>query len=419
MPKPSAEEPRNLLPLTLKDGDTFLLANEHGDVHGGADGLFTNDTRVLSQFELTIAGRMPSLLGSAISHDNTAFTAHLTNRPLPAIGEQSLPHGVIHIERCRLLRRNGWYECITLTNFGESAARVPLHFCFAADFADIFEVRGHERHKRGEVLQPEVREKSIQLGYRGRDGVMRSTAIAFSHRPDSLSAKEAEFGFVIPQTTSTQIFIGVSTESDTAPTRQDFDRASKDASERMSERLHRGAIVSTSGRLFNQWIEKSRSDLALLTTSLPTGPYPYAGIPWFATPFGRDGLITALQTLWLDPGLARGVLKFLASTQATEASAFRDAEPGKILHETRRGEMSALEEVPFGRYYGGVDSTPLFIMLAGAYERQTGDRSLADEIWPALLKACAWIEQRLDRSAIGFIDYAAQKASGLTNQGWK
>ena len=111
----------------------------------------------------------------------------------------------------------------------------------------------------------------------------------------------------------------------------------------------------------------------MLTSELPTGPYPYAGVPWFNTPFGRDGIITALECLWLRPELARGVLAYLAATQATEVIPEQDAEPGKILHETRNGEMAALGEMPFGRYYGSVDATPLFVLLAGAYYERTAD----------------------------------------------
>src|SRR5690606_14412573 len=120
----------------------------------------------------------------------------------------------------------------------------------------------------------------------------------------------------------------------------------------------RGARLHASARLFQAWLDKSRADLALLTSELPTGPYPYAGIPWFSTPFGRDAVVTALQTLWIDPALARGVLSFLAAGQARQTSTFQDAEPGKIMHETRKGEMSATAELPFGQYYGGVDTTP-------------------------------------------------------------
>jgi glycogen debranching enzyme len=203
------------------------------------------------------------------------------------------------------------------------------------------------------------------------------------------------------------------------PTRARFEAAAQRLDESMRQRLDAGASIDTSGRLFNLWLDRSRSDLALLTTALPTGPYPYAGIPWFATQFGRDAIITALQTLWINPGLAAGVLSFLASTQATEDSEFRDSQPGKIMHEMRRGEMAALQEVPFGQYYGGVDTTPLFVMLAGAYEARTGDRSVVDRIWNQLTAAIAWIERRMDASPTGFLDYARGESTGLVNQGWK
>ena len=418
-----ADEPgerRGLLPrYTLKDANTFLLADALGDIQGSDDGLFTNDTRRLSRLELSIAGRRPSLLGAAINQDNTLFTAHLTNRPLAALGELALPQGVIHIERSRFLSGSRVYERLTLTNFSEYDAHVPLRLAFGADFADIFEVQGQVRKERGVHLPANVDQHAVRLSYRGRDDVLRRTELWFSPVPASLSAEQAEFHIELPRGASAAIFVEIGDEDGASPSFGRFDDAARRLSASMQARLGQSASIETSGRLFNQWIDRSRSDLALLTTAMPTGPYPYAGIPWFATQFGRDAIITSLQTLWINPSLAAGVLNFLASTQAHEESSFRDSEPGKIMHETRRGEMAALGEVPFGCYYGGVDTTPLFVMLAGAYEARTGDRTVVDGVWAALLAATEWIERRLDRSPTGFLDYARGEQSGLANQAWK
>jgi glycogen debranching enzyme len=417
------EEPgerRGLLPrFTLKDANTFLLADALGDIQGSDDGLFTNDTRVLSRYELEIAGRRPSLLGAAINHDNTLFTAHLTNRPLSALGEHSIPQGVIHIERNHFLCDGCLYEQLKLTNFSDENAQVPLKLQFAADFADIFEVQGAKRPARGEYLPATVEERSICFAYRGRDGVVRSTHIRFSESPRSASAEAAEFLIDLGRSGVAELFVEIGAELIETPRRERFEAAAQRLRKSMRQRLAEGASIDTSGRLFNLWLERSRADLALLTTSLPTGPYPYAGIPWFATEFGRDAIITALQTLWINPQLAAGVLSFLASTQAKDESAFRDSQPGKIMHEMRRGEMAALHEVPFGQYYGAVDTTPLFVLLAGAYEARSGDRTVVDRIWNHLLAAIAWIERRMDASPTGFLDYARAESTGLVNQGWK
>jgi glycogen debranching enzyme len=410
---------RGLLPrYTLKDANTFLLADALGDVRGSDDGLFCDDTRMLSRFELTVAGRQPSLLGAAITQDNTLFTAHVTNRPLPSLGEQAIPQGVIHIERSRLLWDGVLYERLRLTNYSEQDARVPLQLTFAADFADIFEVQGHVRKKHGTLLPPEVHDASVRLAYQGLDDVLRVTHIRFSRVTQTICSSSAAFTLEIARRETADLLIEIGPTA-APPSPERFDEALAHSRVSMRGRLTDGASISTSGRLFNEWVDKSRADLALLTTVLPTGLYPYAGIPWFATPFGRDALITALQTLWFCPTLAAGVLRFLATTQALHACSFRDAEPGKILHEMRRGELAALREVPFGQYYGSVDATPLFLMLAGAYEQRTGDRSLNDAIWEHLLAAILWIEQRLDRSHTGFLDYSRGEGGGLVNQAWK
>ena len=223
----------------------------------------------------------------------------------------------------------------------------------------------------------------------------------------------------MPPRVRTDVFIEVGLTLADTPSRMRFRTAVARARTTARTVRRRGGSVRTSGRVFNEWLARSRADLALLTTELPTGPYPYAGIPWFSTTFGRDAIITALQILWLDPSLARGVLRYLAEHQATETSRFYDAAPGKIMHETRKGEMARLHELPFGKYYGGVDTTPLFVMLAGAYARRSGDLAFVDELWPSLLAAMAWIEGDGDTNRDGFVDYARGTETGLANQGWK
>jgi glycogen debranching enzyme len=177
--------------------------------------------------------------------------------------------------------------------------------------------------------------------------------------------------------------------------------------------------VETSKELLSHWIARSQSDLDMLVSRTAHGVYPYAGIPWFSAPFGRDGCIAAIQCLWLRPDLARGVLAFLAATQATTLDRSVDAEPGKILHEARSGEMAVLREVPFHRYYGSVDATPLFVMLAAAYWDRTGDFEFVRKLWPHIQSALAWMRDHGDRDGDGFIEYARHTQAGLLNQGWK
>lgn len=403
--------------FVLKEGDTFLVADAMGDITGEGDGLFHNDTRLLSEFRVLMDGRSPTFLSSAVSEDNAFFTANLTNHPLPPLGGVSMPEGVIHLERRRFLWGDQVYERLSLVNYSDLDAYVPLQLLYAADFRDMFEVRGQVRSKRGEYVAGQVDEHCVELRYYGLDAVWRNVAIAFSEPPRHMDTRGALFEVVLAGRQHWVLYIEVGAGV-ALPSRIRYRDAAAHARRSLRARRRRGAQFRASNRLFQAWIDKSEADLALLTTDLPTGPYPYAGIPWFSTPFGRDALITAMQTLWIYPALARGVLAFLAENQSHETSAFRDAEPGKIMHETRKGEMAAINELPFGKYYGGVDTTPLFVMLAADYARRTGDLAFIDGIWSALLAATAWIEDNARRHG-GFVSYARAETTGLANQGWK
>ncbi|MDE1181626.1 amylo-alpha-1,6-glucosidase [Paraburkholderia sp.] len=432
----------------LKSGDTFIVNDPLGDITGIDDGLFVNDTRVLSQLRLTFGGRAPSLLSGSVSSDNTAFTAHLTNRPLPPLGGDHTPEGVIHVERVRVLSGTTLNEAIELTNYGTTDAVVPLSISFGSDFRDMFEVRGLKREVRGHVEPPRVEHGEVLLGYVGLDEVVRRVQIAFSPEPSKLFADRADYSVKLPAQACVSIYLSVDVKVDApgdvpsgdisrpspgineahlsqiAAARPRVGRAAVraalvDAHLVMRERRRATARVRSSNPLFNAWIDRSLADLGLLTTDLPSGPYPYAGIPWFSTPFGRDAVITSLQTLWLQPSLAAGVLRFQAQHQAREDSAFRDAAVGKIMHEMRKSEMAATGEVPFALYYGGVDTTPLFIVLAGAYAARTGDMALIDELWPALQRAAQWVARVCDKNRFGLLDYQRASDGGLANQGWK
>jgi glycogen debranching enzyme len=418
--KDTAEKPGSTAQkFVLKQGDTFLVADALGDVDASDDGLFHNDTRILSRLILRIAGQAPWHLGTAISHDNVFFTANLTNSPLPPLGGPPTPEGVIHIERKRLLWKDRIRERLRFTNYGSQIVALPISIQFGADYRDMFEVRGQPRPAHGRLLPPKLAEAHVLLEYAGLDGVHRTTSVAFSETPSRLTAERAEFVIEVPEAGSTELYIEIGCGAPERPARQRFRAAAASAISLARRKRLRSARLITQSRLFNAWIDRSQADLALLTTELPTGPYPYAGIPWFSTPFGRDAVITSLQTLWLNPALARGVLSFLARSQAQETSQFRDSAPGKIMHETRKGEMTALHELPFGKYYGGVDTTPLFVVLAGAYADRTGDITFIEELWPALVSAIEWTEGAGDSNSDGFLDYARAASTGLANQGWK
>jgi glycogen debranching enzyme len=412
----------------LKHDDLFAVFDAGGDFHGvlhpvgpstGADGLFQDDTRVLSQLTLGIAGRTPQLLGGSIGADNVVFTANLTNPAFQDRTGRVVGPSQIAIQRRRLLWRFKLYEVLQIESFARDLLSFDLTLDVDADFRDVFEIRGATRACRGELLHPHIEGNALTLAYRGLDGHIRRTTIALS-APISVRGQRITVPIELAPRGTRQVLMTISSKGDARPAgRKEFFAALKGSKCVARNRIRALSRVRTSNAAFEAWLSRAAADLALLITDLDTGPYPYAGIPWFSVPFGRDAVVTALQVLWLDPSPARGVLSYLSVLQAAERSAFHDAEPGKIMHETRKGEMAALREVPFGRYYGGVDTTPLFVMLAGAYLKRTNDIAFIRRVWPAVCAALDWADSFGDQDADGLVEYQRSEEGGLQNQGWK
>jgi glycogen debranching enzyme len=409
-------------PRVLKHGESFGVFDQHGDIvrsDQGEQGLYHEGTRFLSQLELRLGPLRPLLLSSTISDDNAVFTADFTNPDIRQDGLPWLPHGQIHVFRSRVLRNGSCLERIRVSNFTRQRLEFPLVILFDADFVDVFEVRGVRRSRRGDVLPTDCGE-DCTLSYRGLDGTTRRTRLRWSHRPDRLEPRSATFRLSLDSHAALDLDIAVEFEIDGRQLDPAaYDKAVQAVRSEFASRAAEACQLRSSSELLNAWINRSTADLQMMMTQTPHGLYPYAGIPWFSAPFGRDGIITAFELLWADPSVARGVLSFLASTQATSRDDARDAQPGRIFHEMRSGEMAALGEIPFGQYYGSADATPLFVMLAHAYYVRTGDRTFIERLWPHILAALEWMDSEADPDGDGFIEYSRQSETGLVHQGWK
>ncbi len=454
--------------LVTREGRLFQVSDANGDftrAHASS-GLYAHNTRFLDLFELRVNGAAPRPLAASVAEDDIQRVWAQAE-----VGEEPVPHGApLAVQRRRVLDDAAMYERITVTNYGRHATTVELELCFAADYADVFEVRGLRRPARGRSLQTEVDDRvgTVTLGYLGLDGVTRRTTLHFSLAPASLDAERATWRTPLAAQGSVtlDVTVGVAegdgnrahdraddpvqdqeSSFDVAPPgtagvgpltvlpasvcRQDaggprgdvplrgFDVAF--AALRRSYADWRAActVIETDDQALQTVLDRSALDLRLLLADLGDGPFPVAGIPWFAVPFGRDSLIAAIQALPLTTELARGALRTLAALQGREVNAQRQEEPGKIPHELRRGEMANLNEVPFGRYYGSVDSTPLFLVLLCDYDAWTGDLALARELLPNIRAALHWIDTYGDRDGDLLLEFEADSGRGLIVQSWK
>jgi glycogen debranching enzyme len=407
---------------SLKHDDTFIVLDSHGDVGasaGGPDGLFNADTRYLARLELLLDELQPLLLGSNMRDDNSALTVDLTNSDIYRDGRIVLQKDMLHIVRTIFLWRGTAYQRIGLQNHGDLPASFDLTLLFDNDFADLFEVRGEKRPRRGIGSSKLRGPADVGFEYHGLDGKSRSTALHFDPRPTRLAVNAATYHLDLAPQQISAMFVAVSCNKPAAFKPERFFRGLLAHRREMRRSTAGAASIETSNNIFNEVLCQSMADLNILMTDTPQGRYPYAGIPWYSTTFGRDGIITALQMLWIDPRVARGVLKRLAFYQAKTVDPLADAEPGKILHEMRGGEMASLREVPFAQYYGSVDATALFVLLAGLYVERTGDDEILVELWHSIEAALRWIDGAGDPDRDGFVEYQRASEQGLANQGWK
>jgi glycogen debranching enzyme len=407
---------------SLKHDDTFIVLDSHGDIGasaGGPDGLFNADTRYLARLEMMLDDVQPLLLGSNLRDDNSALTVDLTNSDVYRNGRLMLQKDTLHIVRSIFLWRGTAYQRIGLQNHGDRPASFDLTLLFDNDFADLFEVRGERRPRRGTGSSKLLGPADVVLEYSGLDGQSRITALHFDPRPTRLSVNAATYHFDLAPKELTSLFVTVSCNKPIMHKPVPFFHGLLAHRREMRRCTAGAACIETSNNIFNEVLCQAMADLNMLMTETPQGRYPYAGIPWYSTTFGRDGLITALQMLWIDPRIAQGVLRRLAFFQAKTVDPLADAAPGKILHEMRGGEMAALREVPFALYYGSVDSTPLFVLLAGHYFERTGDEATLAELWPSIERALKWINGPGDPDGDGFVEYHRATEQGLANQGWK
>jgi glycogen debranching enzyme len=404
-------------------GSTFALSDESGDMHlGGVHGVFHRDTRVLSKFALDVDGYRPFVLsnGKLAPHAARFFTA---------LGTQP-GHG-ISIQRRRIVG-DDLLEDITIQSHRAEDARLVLRLGFAADFADLFEVKSGTEPPVSSSQDHGSDGSTIRFR-NGRAGLDLSTVVSFS-RPPMLDGADATFQLDLAPRGTWHLRVRVgwndgASIADRHPSIEDVSRSDAlDEPERGASRdftrwVESFPVLRTGSDTLRLMYRRTIEDLAALRLTMRVDDrmleLPAAGMPWFMAVFGRDSLITAYEALPFVPTLAAGTLRALAAVQGKQVDHFRDEEPGKILHEIRSGPLTVSGQLPYDPYYGSVDATPLWLILLSEYERWTGDVDLVRELWENALQALEWIDARLSSSTTGFLEYRTRSTAGLVNQGWK
>lgn len=417
-------EPRKVNNLTLIDGKTFLSTTFAGDIMppGAPDaGFFHDDTRFLSRLELRVGGYRTVVLSSS-TEQTFSSQIELTTGRSTLRDSYEIPENTMHIRREQLLNSEVLYDYLTFENFNFSELELVIELVYEADFMDVFQVRGVAREELGHYYKPFVHRDSIVFHYRGLDGIARETSIHLSPEPEHVEGTTASWRLKLPPFKRFQIQTTITPMVETRRShanRIDFAQSLRLRREAFAQWESQSTRFESSNRIFDQMIATSVGDFHAL--QIPEGREHIiaAGIPWFATIFGRDSIIAAYQSLLLNPELACETLRVLARYQGKEKDEWRDEEPGKILHEYREGEMTRAREMPFGPYYGSVDATPLWLVLLSETCNWTADENLVKDMLPHAHRALEWIDQFGDLDGDGFVEFLRRSPRGLANQGWK
>lgn len=406
--------------LALKHRKYFLLVDTQGMVPGKNEegfGLFADDTRWLSKWDITLGGA-PLLPLNRDVDEGFAGRFVYANRRFNGVAEQS-----IKVER-ELVLNDALIERLTVTNFSQQNVDTELAVTVGSDFADMFEVRGSNRPRRGTALSPTLRRNRLTLGYVGLDDVLRETSILVRAHVDASGLRFESNALRLPlslqagQTVVVEFVVRarIAGRFDIARVPRSFAKELTSARKAYDRFVSQTATVSTENAQFNAIFQRALRDIYILRQESPRGNAIAAGVPWFAVPFGRDSAITALQTVCFMPELSRDVLRVLAAYQGEKHDKVTAEEAGKIMHELRVGEMALLKEVAFRPYYGTVDATQLWLMLLAEYVRWSGDLSLARELWSNVKRALEYLDTA---TADGYIRYGGVPGEALSNQGWK
>ncbi|MFC5404503.1 glycogen debranching N-terminal domain-containing protein [Cohnella soli] len=407
----------------IKNNDLFLMTDHHGDIIEGnpQGGLYTKDTRFLSKLELKLNGKRPLLLSSA-ADENYVARIRLTNEHEETNGVVKLWRESVELIRERFIYGEVLYETISATNFSTKALAFDIEVSFDADFSDMFLVRGFQpADELGRIESRHCDKDGWHAEYAGADGVRRSTRIVWDAEPDEATPEGAvRYAVRLEPKQQRQItFTVIPSVNGEAPVITPKDEALAELKKQYEEWVERCAKVETDSAVLGGLYNRGVQDLRVLLTDFGQGLIPVAGLPWYAVAFGRDSLIAALQMLPIFPEVAKGTLGIMAANQGTELNPWKDEQPGKILHELRNGELARSGQVPFAPYYGSIDSTPLFVLLAAEYSHWTGDTATVEELLPNLERALAWIDQYGDRDGDGWVEYYQESSKGIANQGWK